>query len=103
ILLCVFLPSVASLLLPVSNLTNLLLAAHVPAARFAAFSGLPQLAVLFGLWAGIRLACREELVPRLNTAALPAPSKVIVDRPVFLAACGLLALPVRACAGGHAR
>ncbi|HET9037126.1 MAG TPA: ArsB/NhaD family transporter [Myxococcaceae bacterium] len=100
ILLCVFLPSVASLLLPVSNLTNLLLAAHVPAARFAAFSVLPQLAVLFVLWAGIRLACRGELVPRLNTAVLPAPSKVIVDRPFFLAACGVLVLLVLGYFGG---
>ncbi|HZJ53245.1 MAG TPA: ArsB/NhaD family transporter [Myxococcaceae bacterium] len=94
ILLCVFVPSVASLLLPVSNLTNLLLAAHVPAARFAAFSALPQLAVLLVLWAGLRLACRSELVARLETAALPAPSKVIVDRLFFLVACAVLVLMV---------
>jgi len=94
ILLCVFLPSVASLLLPVSNLTNLLLAAHVPAARFAGFSALPQLAVLFVLWAGIRLACRGELVQRLETAALPPPSKLIVDRPFFVTACAVLVLLV---------
>jgi arsenical pump membrane protein len=94
ILVCVFVSNVASLLLPVSNLTNLLLAAHVPAARFAAAMGLPQLLTLLVLWAGLRLACRRELVPRLDTARLPPPSRVIVDRPFFLAAWAVLVLLV---------
>ena len=94
ILVCVFVANVASLLLPVSNLTNLLLAAHVPAGRFAAAMGLPQLLTLLVLWAGLRLACRRELVPRLDTARLPPASQVVVDRPFFLAACGVLVLLV---------
>ena len=94
VLVCVFVSNVASLLLPVSNLTNLLLAAQVPAARFAAVMGLPQLGVLVVLWAGLRLACRGELVARLDTARLPRPAAVIVDRPFFLAACAVLVLLV---------
>jgi len=94
ILVCVFVSNVASLLLPVSNLTNLLLAAHVPAARFAAAMGLPQLATLLVLWAGLRFACRRELGSTLDSARLPRASTVIVDRPFFLAACGVLVLLV---------
>jgi arsenical pump membrane protein len=94
ILACVFVSNVASLLLPVSNLTNLLLAAHVPAARFAAAMGLPQLLTLLVLWAGLRLACRAELRPTLETVRLPRASMVIADRPFFLAACGVLVLLV---------
>jgi len=94
ILVCVFVSNVASLLLPVSNLTNLLLAAHVPAARFAAAMWLPQLATLAVLWVGLRLACRNELSPSLDTSRLPRASAVIVDRPFFLAACGVLVLLV---------
>jgi arsenical pump membrane protein len=94
ILVCVFVSNVASLLLPVSNLTNLLLAAQVPAWRFAAAMGLPQLATLLVLWAGLRVACRRELVASLDTARLPPASKVIMDRPFFLAACGVLVLLV---------
>ncbi len=94
ILVCVFVSNVASLLLPVSNLTNLLLAAHVPAAKFAAAMGLPQLLTLLVLWAGLRLACRAELRPTLETVRLPRASMVIADRPFFLAACGVLVLLV---------
>src|SRR5262249_22937650 len=94
ILLCAFVPSVASLLLPVSNLTNLLLAAHIPAARFAAVTWLPQLLTLLVLWAGLRLACRRGLRPVLDAARLPPASEVIADRPFFLAACAILLLLV---------
>jgi arsenical pump membrane protein len=94
LLACVFVSNVASLLLPVSNLTNLLLAAHVPAGRFAAAMGLPQLATFLVLWAGLWLACRSELSPRLDTARLPPASAVVADRPFFLAACGVLVLLV---------
>ena len=91
---CVFVSNVASLLLPVSNLTNLLLAAHVPAARFAAAMWLPQLVTLGVLWGGLRWACREELRPTLDTARLPPASRIVVDRPFFFAACAVLALLV---------
>jgi len=94
VLVCVFVSNVASLLLPVSNLTNLLLAARVPAVRFAAAMALPQLLVLLVLWAGLRLACRRELAVRLDTTRLPPAAKVIVDRPFFLAACAVLVLLV---------
>jgi len=91
---CVFVSNVASLLLPVSNLTNLLLAAHVPAARFAAAMWLPQLVTLGVLWGGLRWACREELRSTLDTARLPPASRIVVDRPFFFAACAVLALLV---------
>jgi arsenical pump membrane protein len=94
VLVSVFVSNVASLLLPVSNLTNLLLAAHVPAVRFAAAMALPQLVVLLVLWAGLRLACRRELGVRLETTRLPPAATVIVDRPFFLAACAVLVLLV---------
>ena len=94
VLVCVFVSNVASLLLPVSNLTNLLLAAHVPPARFAAAMALPQLGVLLVLWAGLRLACRRELAAPLDTGRLPPASTVVRDRPFFLAACAVLVLLV---------
>jgi len=94
ILACVFVSNVASLLLPVSNLTNLLLAAHVPAGRFAAAMWGPQLATLAVLWAGLRLGCRRELRSTLDTSRLPPASTVILDRPFFVAACAVLLLLV---------
>ena len=94
VLVCVFVSNVASLLLPVSNLTNLLLAAHVPPVRFAAAMALPQLLVLLVLWAGLRLACRRELPPSLDAGRLPPAATVVHDRPFFLAACAVLLLLV---------
>ena len=94
VLVCVFVPNVASLLLPVSNLTNLLLAAHVPPARFAAAMALPQLLVLLVLWGGLRLACRRELPASLDTGRLPPAATVVHDRPFFLGACAVLVLLV---------
>ena len=94
VLVCVFVSNVASLLLPVSNLTNLLLAARVPPARFAAAMVLPQLLVLLVLWLGLRLLCRRELSPSLDTGRLPPASTVVPDRPFFAAACAVLALLV---------
>jgi len=94
VLACVFVSNVASLLLPVSNLTNLLLAAHVPAARFARAMWLPQLVTLALLWLGLRLLCRHELRPVHAPEKLPRASAVVVDRPFFLAACGVLVLLV---------
>ncbi len=84
VLVCVFVSNVASLLLPVSNLTNLLLAAHVPAARFAAAMWLPQLATLAVLWAGLRFACRRELRPRLDTASAAARASAVIVGPAVL-------------------
>jgi arsenical pump membrane protein len=94
VLVCVFVSNAASLLLPVSNLTNLLLAAHVPPARFAAVMALPQLLVLLVLWAGLRLACRRELAVPMDTGRLPPALTVVADRPFFLAACAVLVLLV---------
>jgi len=94
VLVCVFVSNVASLLLPVSNLTNLLLAARVPPARFAAAMVLPQLLVLLVLWVGLRLACRRELAPSLDPRRLPPAATVIADRPFFAAACTVLVLLV---------
>ena len=94
VLVCVFVSNVASLLLPVSNLTNLLLAARVPPAHFAAAMVLPQLGVLLVLWVGLRLACRRELAPSLDTGRLPPAATLITDRPFFAAACTVVVLLV---------
>lgn len=91
VLACAFVSSVASLLLPVSNLTNLLLAAHVPAARFARPMLVPQLLTLAVLWVGLHLAFRRELARPVDGTRLPAATTVIPDRPFFAAACAVLA------------
>jgi len=64
----------------------------VPARQFAAVTWLPQLVTLVVLWAGLRFACRGELHTAIDRSRLPPASRVIVDRPFFLAACGVLAL-----------
>jgi arsenical pump membrane protein len=90
VLACAFVSNVASLLLPVSNLTNLLLAAHLPAAGFARAMALPQLLTLLVLWAGLRFACRRDLEARFDPNRLPPAWHMVLDRPYFLAACAVL-------------
>ena len=89
VLACAFVSSVASLLLPVSNLTNLLLAAHVPAGVFLRPMLFPQLLVLLVLWGGLHLSFRRELDRPVDRSRLPAASTVITDRVFFATACGV--------------
>jgi arsenical pump membrane protein len=75
---CVRLANSASLLLPVSNLTNLLAfsTAHVPFRHFVALMALPWLVVCGLEWAGLRLWFRRELRTRAGTRPrVPEPPR----------------------------
>jgi arsenical pump membrane protein len=92
VVLCALLCNVASLLLPVSNLTNLLLV-HLTGAsfgRFVAVQLLPQVAVLAVLAAGLWLRYRREIPPRFDVSALPEATSVVTDGPFFRGALAVL-------------
>jgi len=115
---CSHLANSASLLLPVSNLTNLLAlrATGVSFTRFAALMALPWLVVLAVEWVVLRRAFRRDLRPRgaarpVRAAAVPVPrfalgvvaatlagfalSSVAGIAPAWVAAAGALALALR--------
>jgi arsenical pump membrane protein len=119
---CSHLANSASLLLPVSNLTNLLAfqASHLSFVRFAALMAVPWLAALMVEWVVLTRAFAGELsggeatapgtadvreagsgLPRYATAVLAATligfglSSLIGIAPVWIAAAGALALAVR--------
>ncbi len=91
---CAFVANTASLLLPISNLTNLLFAGTfgLRAAPFAARMALPQVAALAVTYGLCRFLFRAQLPATFEAALLPAPSTVVVDRPYFRAAVAGLAL-----------
>ncbi len=92
VVLCALVSNVASLLLPVSNLTNLLLV-HLTRATFARFVAvqlLPQAVVLAVLWVGLSAHYRREIPARFDVSALPEASSVVPDRLFFRAACLVL-------------
>jgi arsenical pump membrane protein len=92
VVLCALVSNVASLLLPVSNLTNLLLV-HLTGAsfgRFVAVQLLPQLLVLAVLWAGLGLLYRREIPGHFDVAALPEPDSVVPDKAFFRGALAVL-------------
>ena len=91
---CAFVANTASLLLPISNLTNLLFveAFHLGFAPFAARMALPQFVALVATYALCRLRFRAELPPRFDPAALPAPASAVVDGGYFRAASVVLVL-----------
>jgi arsenical pump membrane protein len=85
VVLCALVSNVASLLLPVSNLTNLLLV-HLTGATFAQFVAvqlLPQLAVLAVLAAGLWVRYGREIPARFDVSALPEAASVVPDGPFF--------------------
>jgi arsenical pump membrane protein len=115
---CSHLANSASLLLPVSNLTNLLAfhASGLSFARFAALMALPWLAALAVEWAVLTRAFAGDLAPRRRVddraGAIPrkpvvslvvlgatlagfAASSLVGIAPVWVAAAGALALVVR--------
>lgn len=115
---CSHLANSASLLLPVSNLTNLLAfqTAGVSFVRFAALMVLPWLAALAVEWVGLRRAFAGELqrpamrpsrppdrpqLPRFALAVVAltlagfAISSLVGVAPVWIAAAGALALTLR--------
>jgi arsenical pump membrane protein len=93
VVLCALVSNVASLLLPVSNLTNLLLVHLTEAsfARFVAVQLLPQLVVLGVLWAGLAAWYRKEIPARFEVASLPEPGSVVPDEAFFRGALAVLA------------
>jgi arsenical pump membrane protein len=86
ILLCAFVANVGSLLLPISNLTNLLFADafHQTFAAFAARMILPQIVALVTTYAILRWHFRRDLPSTFSTESLPEPASVVPNRPYFL-------------------
>jgi arsenical pump membrane protein len=72
---CTHLANSASLLLPISNLTNLLAfrAAHVSFARFAALMAAPWALAVLVEWLGLRRAFAGDLAARAPAVPLDAP------------------------------
>jgi len=92
VILCALVSNVASLLLPVSNLTNLLLI-HLTGAGFARFVAvqlLPQLAILAVLALGLWARYRREIPSRFDVSGLPEAVSVVPDRPFFHGALAVL-------------
>ena len=92
VVLCAFVANVGSLLLPISNLTNLLFADafHLTFAAFAARMIVPQLVALASTYAVLRWRFRRDLPNRFDSEALPEPASVIPSRPYFLLCTSVL-------------
>ncbi|MBX3203761.1 MAG: hypothetical protein KF764_01770 [Labilithrix sp.] len=90
-----FVANVASLALPISNLTNLLFADafNIPFARFALYMLAPQLVAVLATYALLRWRFRAEL-PAFDEAKLADPSSVVPDRRYFRVASAVLAVVV---------
>ena len=75
------------MLLPISNLTNLLFADafHQTFAAFAARMILPQIVALVTTYAILRWHFRRDLPSTFSTESLPDPASVVPNRPYFLA------------------
>jgi len=86
LVLCAFVANVASLLLPVSNLTNILFAEafHLDFASFAIRMLGPQLVALVTTYAILRWHFRAELPKRFELESLPSAASAIPDRPYFV-------------------
>lgn len=91
---CAFVANTASLLLPISNLTNLLFveAFDLGFARFAARMVLPQVAALAATYGLCRLRFRAELPPRFDAEALGDPASAVAHPGYFRAATVVLGL-----------
>jgi arsenical pump membrane protein len=93
VLLCAIVSNCASLLLPVSNLTNLLFvsAFGLPFASFAARMLFPQLVVLAVVYLMLRRLFREPLRRSFDVGRLPPAASGITDPRLFRASCVVLA------------
>jgi arsenical pump membrane protein len=121
---CAHLANSASLLLPVSNLTNLLVfsSSGLGFGRFALVMALPTAAVLVVEYAVLRRRFRADLPDTATPARLPVPRAPLVPLgvvaatlagfaaaepfgipPAWVAASGALVLGVRQVAAGHGR
>jgi arsenical pump membrane protein len=92
VLLCAFVANVGSLLLPISNLTNLLFADafHQTFAAFAARMILPQIVALVSTYAILCWYFRRDLPSTFNTGSLPDPASAVPNRPYFLVCIAVL-------------
>lgn len=94
VFLCAFVANTASLLLPISNLTNLLLAAHfhLPFAGFVLRMALPQCAALLVNYGAFRWIFRRELPRAFAPERLPEALSVVPHQAYFRGAVSILAL-----------
>jgi len=92
--LCAFVANVGSLVLPISNLTNLLFAEafDISFATFGLRMLAPQIAALAVTYAALRWQFRDELRGTLDVARLADPAKIIVSRGYFYASVVVLGL-----------
>jgi arsenical pump membrane protein len=96
IVLCAFVANVGSLLLPTSNLTNILFADafHLTFATFAARMITPQLVALVTTYVLVRWHFRRELPNCFDAESLPEPASVVPDRTYFLVCVGYFLAPL---------
>ena len=94
VLACAFVANMASLPLPISNLTNLLFAEafRLPFAGYALRMALPQAAALLVAYAAFRLRFRAELPARFDPSTLDDPRAHITHVGYFRATGVVLAL-----------
>ena len=93
VVLCAFVANVGSLLLPISNLTNLLFADafRQTFAAFAARMILPQLVALASTYAILRWHFRHQLTSRFEGESLPDPASVVPNHSFFVVCIAVLA------------
>jgi arsenical pump membrane protein len=86
VVLCAFVANVGSLLLPISNLTNLIFADafHQSFAAFALRMMAPQLVALASTYAILRWHFRRQLPQSFDNETLPEPASVIPNRFYFV-------------------
>ena len=94
VVLCAFIANVGSLILPISNLTNLLFAEafDISFASFALRMLAPQVAALAVTYAALRWWFRDDLRGALDVARLADPARAIVSRGYFRASVVVLGL-----------
>jgi len=92
LLACAFVANTGSLLLPVSNLTNLLFvgAFHLSFGQFALRMALPQIAALLVNYWLFRWLFAHDLPARFDLEELPRPQDVLPDLPYFRGAVAVL-------------
>jgi arsenical pump membrane protein len=92
IVLCAFVANVGSLVLPISNLTNILFADafHLTFAAFAARMIGPQIVALVTTYAILRWHFRRELPNCFDGESLPDAASVVPNRAYFLASATVL-------------
>jgi arsenical pump membrane protein len=85
IVLCAFVANVGSLVLPISNLTNILFADtfHLTFSAFASRMLGPQLVALFVTYGLLRWHFRRELPAHFEGESLPEPASVVPSRAYF--------------------